>query len=110
MSYSGATAASSLANPPMRIAGGMGGVSEVSTASGGGRQVWLYNSSHSTTQLTESTGFFTDAYYLGMKAGDIVMGCQATGSSIGVYMGVLGTVTTAGASLASTGGILSSTR
>lgn len=109
MTYSGATAASSLANPPMRIAGGLGGVSEQSTASGGGRGVWLYNSSHSTTQLTD-TAFFTDAYYLGMKAGDIVMGCQATGSSIGVYMGVLGTVTTAGAALASTGGILSSTR
>ena len=109
MTYSGATAASSLANPPMRIAGGLGGVSEISTASGGGRGVWLYNSSHSSSQLTD-TAFFTDAYYLGMKAGDIVMGCQATGSSIGVYMGVLGTVTTAGAALASTGGILSSTR
>jgi hypothetical protein len=54
--------------------------------------------------------FFSDAYYLGMKQGDIVMGCQATGSSVGVYMGVLGAVTTAGAALASTGGILSSTR
>ena len=109
MTYAGSTAASSVANPPMRIAGGLGGVSEQSTASGGGRGVWLYNSSHSTTQLTD-TAFFTDAYYLGMKAGDIVMGCQATGSSIGVYMGVLGTVTTAGAALASTGGIMSSTR
>lgn len=109
MTYAGATAASSAANPPMRIAGGLGGVSEQSTASGGGRGVWLYNSSHSTTQLTD-TAFFTDAYYIGMKAGDIVMGCQATGSSIGVYMGVLGAVTTNGAALASTGGILSSTR
>ena len=109
MTYAGSTAASSVANPPMRIAGGLGGVSEQSTASGGGRGLWLYNSSHSTTQLTD-TAFFTDAYYLGMKAGDIVMGAQATGSSIGVYMGVVGTVTTAGAALASTGGILSSTR
>jgi len=109
MTYSGSTAASSLANPPMRIAGGLGGVSEQSTASGGGRGVWLYNSSHSTTQLTD-TAFFTDAYYLGMKQGDIVMGAQATGSSVGVYMGVVGAVTTAGAALASTGGILSSTR
>lgn len=109
MAYAGTTAASSLANPPMRIAGGLGGVSEQSTASGGGRGVYLYNSSHSTTQLTDSN-FFTDAYYLGMKAGDIVMGAQATGSSVGVYMGVLGAVTTAGAALASTGGIISSTR
>lgn len=109
MTYSGATASSSLANPPQRIAGGLGGVSEQSTASGGGRGVWLYNSSHSTTQLTD-TAFFSDAFYLGMKQGDIVMGAQATGSSVGVYMGVLGAVTTAGAALASTGGILSSTR
>lgn len=109
MAYSGATAASSLSNPPMRIAGGLGGVNENSTASGGGRGVWLYNSSHSTTQLTDAN-FFTDGYYLGMKQGDIVMGAQATGSSVGVYMGVVGAVTTAGAALGSTGGILSSTR
>ena len=109
MTYVGATAASSVANPPMKIAGGMTGLGVQSTASGGGRQVWLYNSSHSTTQLTDAN-FFTDAYYLGMKMGDIVMGTQATGSSVGVYMGALSSVTTAGANLATTGAILSSTR
>lgn len=113
MTYSGVTAASSLTNPPMRIGGGFGGVggaiSENSTASGGGRGVWLYNSSHSSSQLTD-TNFFTDAKYLGMQMGDIVMGAQATGSSVGVYIGVLSSVTTAGANLASTGGIISSTR
>jgi hypothetical protein len=109
MTYAGATAGSTSANPPQRIAGGLGGISEQSTATGGGRGVWLYNSSHSTTQMTD-TSFFTDAYYLGMQAGDIVMGANCTGSSIAAYMGVLGTVTTAGAALASTGGILSSTR
>lgn len=109
MAYAGATAASSLTNPPMRIAGGLGGINENSTATGGGRGVWLYNSSHSTTQMTDSN-FFSDAYYLGMKQGDIVMGVNSTGSSAAVYMGAVGAVTTAGAALASTGGILSSTR
>ena len=109
MTYSGATAASSLSNPPMRIAGGLMGVSAISTGTGGGRGVWLYNSSHSTTQLTDAN-FFTDAFYLGMDWGDIVMGGQATGSSVGVYLGILSSVTTAGANLATTGGILSSTR
>ena len=110
MTYSGATAASSLSNPPMRIAGGLGGVSEISTGSGGGRGVWLYNSSHQTTGDMLGANFFTDAYYLGMKAGDLIMGTIATGSSISVYMAVIGTVTTAGAALASSGGIMSSTR
>lgn len=110
MTYSGATAASSLANPPMRIAGGLGGVSEQSTATGGGRGVWLYNSSHQTTGEMMGSNFFTDAYYLGMKQGDLIMGAICTGSSVSVYLAVIGAVTTAGAALASSGGILSSTR
>lgn len=109
MTYAGATAASSLTNPPMRIAGGLGGINPVSTGSGGGRGVWLYNSSHQTTEMATAS-FFTDAWYLGMETGDLVMGTIATGSSVSAYMGVLGTVSTAGAALASTGGILSSTR
>lgn len=113
MSYSGATAASSVANPPLRIAGFIGGGANTTAfgvaAAAGAKSIWLYNSSHSTTQLTD-TAFFTDAYYLGMKRGDIVMGVGCTGSSQGVYLGVLGAVTTDGAALASTGGVLSSTR
>jgi hypothetical protein len=87
----------------------VGGVNQNTTEAYNGRRVWLYNSSHSTTQLTD-TAFFTDAYYIGMKQGDVVFGTCNTGSSVGVFMGVLGAVTTAGAALASTGGILSSTR
>lgn len=108
MAYNGATAASSLANPPMRIAGGLGGPSQASTATGGGRGVWLYNSSNGTTEL-QGASFFTDAYYLGMQRGDIIFGACATGSSVCVYMGVIGAVTTAGAAIASTGGSMTST-
>lgn len=108
MAYNGATAASSVANPPMRIAGGMGGVSQQSTASGGGRGVWFYNSSNGSTQLQDAN-FFTDAKYLGMQAGDLVLFVVATGSSIGCGLGVMGAVTTAGGAFASTGGSLTST-
>lgn len=103
MSYSGSTAGSTVANPPMRIAGGFGGVNEISTGSGGGRGVWLYNSSNPSTVMAGSN-FFTDAYYLGMKQGDLIMGTIATGSSVQVYLGCIGAVTTAGAALASTAG------
>jgi hypothetical protein len=111
MSYQGTTAASTNTNPPMAMwAPALGGVNRNTTEAYKGRRVWLYNSTHSTTQMSESTGFFTDAFYIGMKQGDIVIGTQNTGSSVGVFMGVIGAVTTAGGSLASTGGILSSTR
>ena len=110
MAYAGTTAGSTSTNPPMAcFAPALGGVNGNTTEAYNGRRVWLYNSTHSSSQLTD-TAFFADAYYLGMKQGDIVMGTQNTGSSVGVYMGVLGAVTTAGAALASTGGILSSTR
>lgn len=109
MAYAGATAASSLSNPPMRIAGGLGGVSEISTPTGGGRGVWLYNSSDSSSDLA-AANYFTDAFYIGMKRGDILFGAFCTGSSVSVLVGVIGAVTTAGAALASSGGYLSSTR
>ena len=109
MAYAGSTAASSLANPPIRIGGGMANQCNTLSTAGAGAQLWLYNSSHSSTQLTDAN-FFSDAYYLGMKKGDVVMFCGSTGSSGAVGMGILGAVTTAGAALASTGGIVSSTR
>lgn len=113
MAYSGATAASSVANPPVRIGGYLGSGANTTAfgvaAGAGAKSLWMYNSSHSSTQLTD-TAFFSDAYYLGMKQGDLVVAACNTGSSASVCMGVLGAVTTAGAALASTGGILSSTR
>lgn len=110
MAYSGSTASSSLANPPVRIGGYVGaGAQTTAWAANPPRSVWAYFSSHSSTQLTD-TAFFSDAYYLGMRQGDIVMFSCNTGSSASLGMGVLGAVTTAGAALASTGGVVSSTR
>ena len=109
MAYNGTTAASSVANPPIRMGGSLGGGLNTLSTSGAGGGLWFYNSTNSSTQLTD-TAFFVDAYYLGMKQGDVVIFSGSTGSSAFVGVGVLGAVTTAGAALASTGGILSSTR
>ena len=110
MAYAGTTAASTVTNPPLAFGPpALGGVNPNTTEAYSGLRVWLYNSTHSSSQLLD-TAFFTDAYYIGMKQGDIVFGTQNTGSSIGVFMGVLGAVTTAGAALASSGGVMSSTR
>ena len=111
MAYSGTTAASSVANPPNQIARVVGGrLSASSSASvGGGGGLWLYNSTNATTDMT-AAAFFTEAYYLGMKQGDIVMGVQASsaGSTTQIaYVAALGAVTTAGAAL-STGGTMTS--
>lgn len=109
MAYNGSTAASSVANPPIRIAGSLGNGLNTTSTVGTGGGLWFYNSTNSSTQLTD-TAFFTDAYYLGMKQGDVVIFSGSTGSSGFVGVGLLGAVSTAGAALASTGGILSSTR
>lgn len=124
MAYLGSTQASSLANPPrllMGTAAFSGNVAStvLSTAvpSDGSRSaynvqggnVWLYTSSHGSTELMASN-FFTDAKQLGMRPGDLLMGMQWTtaGSSLVFYMGGIATVSTAGANL-STGGTITST-
>jgi len=104
MAYKGSTEASSVANPPRAIYNGMWGKrsTNILPSSVGGQNVWLYNTTESATDAATAS-FFTDAYYLGMKEGDIIMGSFTTGSSVRVYMGVIGAVTTAGAALASSG-------
>jgi len=114
MSYSGATAASSIANPPRLIAGSIGGGAN-STAHGqaagkGNKSLWMYGTSDEATNLSDSN-YFTDGWYLGMRPGDIVMATCSTGSSISIVIGVVSSAaSTAGANLGSTGGVLTSTR
>lgn len=122
MTYLGSTAATSLANPPRCLISGFAGQpksTQLSTAvpsdgarsaynsQGGG--VWLYASSHGSTEV-QDTNFFTDAQRLGIRPGDIMLGAQWTtlGSSIVFYMGMFRSVSTAGANL-STGGSITST-
>lgn len=124
MAYLGSTQASSLANPPRLLIGSgtfSGNVAStvLSTAvpSDGSRSaynvqggnVWLYTSSHGSTEVMASN-FFTDAKQLGMRPGDILMGMQWTtaGSSLVFYMGGIAAVSTSGANL-STGGTITST-
>lgn len=112
MAYSGTTAASSVANPPNLIASSLGGrlTAGSSATVGSGGNVWLYSSTNLTTDMTVAS-FFSEAFYIGMKQGDIVLGAQASsaGSTTQIaFVGVLGAVTTAGAAL-STGGTMTST-
>ena len=106
MAYYGTTAATSVANPPVLIARGLTPTNAGSTYATG---LWVYNSTNLTTDMTASN-FFSDAYYIGMKQGDLVLGTQNTtaGSSTVLFAGSLGAVTTSGAAL-STGGTITST-
>lgn len=114
MAYNGSTASSTLANPPMLMASGLGGRvlnngSTINgTGGGAGAQIWMYTSTDSST-APFTANYFTDAKYLGMRGGDIVFQVGATGSTLGCSMSVLGTVSTAGAAYASSGAQISST-
>ena len=116
MAYSGSTAASTAANPPAVIVGGVLGrqahSSQLSTSVAGykqGGQVWFYSSTNLTTDIVVAN-FFSDGYYLGMQAGDIVIGNQysSLGSSIQTFIGSIVSVSTSGAAL-STGSLITST-
>lgn len=118
MAYSGATASSSLANPPRCIAGGAlygvaGATTGLSTSPNSpnnqGGSVWFYASTNLTTDIVASN-FFSDGYYIGMRPGDMVMGVQfsSAGSSVTSFMGAITGVSTNGASL-STGSVVTST-
>ena len=105
MAYRGTTAASSVANPPRALIAGMSGLrssDQVGSSQLVGANVWLYNTTDSSTDLV-TANYFTDALQLGMKRGDIVMGAFSTGSSMAWYAGVIGAVSSDGAAVASSG-------
>lgn len=127
MAYFGSTQLSSIANPPRQLIAPMavnpaiaGSTQFLSTQGstaannpngpgGGGCSLWGYSSTNLTTDLT-AANFFSDGFYLGMKAGDLIQGNQFTslGSSVITFHGSIVSVSTAGASL-STGSLLTST-
>ena len=113
MAYKGSTELSSAQNPPRNVAGtnlwGRRSTSLLTSSKIRGQGLWLYNTTDGATELT-SAAYFLDAYYIGMREGDLVMGSIDTGSSVSVYLGVMGAVTSAGGALASSGGFMSSTR
>lgn len=107
LTYNGATAGSTLANPPVLLEAAMGGhvqfVTSGSTAGvsnlpvgGSGAKIWFYASSNLGSDLAGNNAI-NDGVALGMSIGDILFGVQTTAAStapIG-YFGVL--VTSAGA-------------
>ena len=116
MGYVGSTAASSAANPPRCIGGanmwGKRSTSVLSSSKVVGQNLWLYNTTDGSTEMASAT-YFTDAFYLGMREGDVIMGGVCTGTSATFYAGIIGAVTTNGAGLGSSGstnGYVSSTR
>lgn len=123
MAYSGSTASSSLANPPVLLVRGMGqltnqsanllGIAGTSIASTlpfvGGTGLWYYCSSDSAT-IASSPGYFTDGLSLGMRIGDVMMVVNQSsyGTSPSFSMGVIGTSnSTAGFNLV-IGGVIQS--
>ena len=110
--YVGTTAASSVANPPVRVSHGLISQSNYaeSTTWVNGGSLWTYASSNLTTTM-HVANFFTDGHLLGIRNGDILIATQqSTQSSTGVelYLGVFTDVSTSGASL-STKAFISST-
>jgi hypothetical protein len=127
MAYFGSTQLSSIANPPRQLVApfatnpalpgstqflstqGSTAANNANAPGGGGGGLWVYSSTNLTTDLTASN-FFSDGFYLGMRAGDLVLGNQfsSLGSSVITFTGSIVSVSTAGASL-STGTLITST-
>jgi len=131
MAYFGSTHLSSVATPPRQLVAPWANNPAVATGStvnaqflstqgstaannpngpgGGGGGLWFYTSTNLTTDLT-ATNFFSDGFYLGMRAGDVVIGSQfsSLGSTVTTFTGSIVSVSTAGASM-STGTLITST-
>ena len=111
MAYKGSTELSSVANPPIRIGGGLGGGTNVgSTTTPIGQGLWFHGTTDTSTGPFVAN-YFTDGQKLGMKQGDvmIVSALNSTVSSSQVlYIGIVSSVSTAGTQL-STFAFISST-
>lgn len=127
MAYFGSTQLSSVNNPPRQLVApfavnpaiigstnflttqGSTAANNPNGPGGGGGGLWVYSSTNATTDLTVAN-FFSDGFYIGMKAGDVVMGNQFTsqGSSVITFTGSITSVSTAGASM-TTGSLMTST-
>ena len=91
LTYNGATAGSTLANPPVLLAAAMGGhvqfatsgstagVSNLPTGASGAK-VWFYSSSNSAAECAGAAAF-NDGVALGFSIGDIMLGVTSTAAS-----------------------------
>lgn len=98
LTYNGATAGSTLANPPVVMAAAIGGrvnwVTSGSTAAvntyGSGAKIWFYASSNSADEMV-ALNTINDGVALGMTLGDVLIGVLTTAGSTAAkfYMGAL---------------------
>lgn len=115
MAYVSSTAASSVANPPILLARGMGqitstsanllystGTTDTSTSSvtfgalTGGIGIWYYASSDPSTTIIGTRGYFSDGQQLGMRNGDLIfmLAPSSGGSTATVLLGISALATT----------------
>lgn len=94
MTYNGATAGTTSANPPILLTQAMGGQITNTPSGMTGGKVWLYNSTMVFADLVGSSAAptFTDGYALGMRAGDLMMGVVGgtAASSAAPFLGLVG--------------------
>lgn len=101
MAYLGTTAASSIVNPPRILQ--PQDVARIGSSAGPiGARIWAYGCTGANSTDPFTSNYFVDAYYIGMKQGDIVIyshknSTVSTSSIVG--MGILGAVSTDGACL-----------
>ena len=90
--YYGSTAAQGLQNPPVQVFGPLarGNGTTLGFGGDGGMALWLYGSTNNDTDVAATSSaapFITDAYYIGMRPGDILLGSymSSLGSTTGLY-------------------------
>lgn len=120
MAYSGSTAASSVSNPPILLARGVGSINnaagnvlgsslQTTTPFNGGSGLWYYASSDGSTVL-QAAGYFSDGLALGMRIGDVIMAVaqSSLGTSPTLSLGVLVTTNSTAGFNVNTGGAIAS--
>lgn len=89
LTYSGGTAGSTLANPPIQVDGGMGAgfqYAYVATSTLAfpnnipSNKVWMYSSTNDITDLV-ALNAFNDGLTLGIKPGDVLVSVSASAGS-----------------------------
>ena len=107
--YNGTTAGSTSQNPPSVVAQVMMGDIDNSPGLKGGR-IWYYHSTNFSSDIEGGgTPVILDGLALGMKAGDLLIGVQATAASVTPFTFItpIIAVTTAGAAISTN--VISST-
>ena len=116
MAYNGTTAVATAQNVPVKVTwGGLaaGGFSSGYTTGSSGQgyfnvvsggppmkqanDIWLYNTTDLTTQMSTGFLYFTDGFNLGMRPGDLIMGlCGLTSAGGTPYVKGINYVSTSG--------------